>query len=347
MLLFIFLFMCFSNIIFGSSDIENPPSLFCPSPASPSAFETCDPIPPSLQPLPEKPTPTAAEEAPKKALITTALPVEVLALIFSFLDSQGLRNAKLSCRTFNAVITENNKRLFYSTFRYLSLSALPEHPSPQYITTLTGFPSNYTGSKNKELLERFPHLQTLDFSHTKELKGRSFKDLGDRIHTLYFEKAWGFDWNDWMYLSKLTNLRKLSLKGSHCINSSTYAEIRRLPNLTSLNLSGCFVTDGNLISFCRSPKIFSLNLASCIDITDRGIFYLSSLPSLHTLILDYLPHLTDKALKSFESFPFLQKVSVIGCSKITAKGIKSLRAKLPALTILHDFDNIPTYSAKN
>ncbi len=99
----------------------------------------------------------------------------------------------------------------------------------------------------------------------------------------------------------------------------------KLPNLTSLNLSGC-------------NKIFCL--IKCLT---------SKLPNLTSLNLSQCSYLEDGDITNIISpLQNLSKIDLIGCPKITSVGIKAIISKFPKLISLNmdGYDHITTELAK-
>jgi hypothetical protein len=74
---------------------------------------------------------------------------------------------------------------------------------------------------------------------------------------------------------------------------------------------------------------------STTSIGDAGLANLSELdfPNLKTLALEQLKNVTDEGISHLARFKALEFLSVEG-TKVTAKGTRQLKSKLPEVTIL-------------
>jgi Leucine Rich repeat len=120
--------------------------------------------------------------------------------------------------------------------------------------------------------------------------------------------------------------KELVLEGcTHlCIdNRFKNLSLNLLPLLEMLNLSKIpNFTDDCLIGINELPHLRILNLSKT-GITDAGLAYLKT-PRLTTLNIRKCTQITDKGLQSLLELPQLQAVHVIGCDQITAEGLRCL-----------------------
>jgi len=104
-------------------------------------------------------------------------------------------------------------------------------------------------------------------------------------------------------------------------------------NVRWLELRKTKITDEGL-KHLRGTDLESLDI-STTRIDDAGLANLAELnfPNLKTVALEGLKNVTDDGIAHLERFKQLEFLSVAG-TKVTPKGIKHLRSKLPNLTIL-------------
>ncbi|UCC99590.1 MAG: redoxin domain-containing protein, partial [Phycisphaerales bacterium] len=120
----------------------------------------------------------------------------------------------------------------------------------------------------------------------------------------------------WMNLGKLTSLRRLDL--SHIRSKVTdghIAHLASLQSLTQLSINAIVIKDRKAIS--------------SLDITDKGLGYMSRLKSLEHLSLSGA-EITDEGLLQLSEIPTLRWMDLQGCG-VTEQGLQELKKKLPAL----------------
>ncbi|MBM3980439.1 MAG: hypothetical protein FJ304_09150 [Planctomycetes bacterium] len=79
----------------------------------------------------------------------------------------------------------------------------------------------------------------------------------------------------------------------------------------------------------------SLNVSRCADLTGHGLYKLSALKNLRVLDVSYCPEIDDCGLEALaEYFPKLRSLDISGCTSLTARGLKELRA-IEGLEVLH------------
>ncbi len=97
------------------------------------------------------------------------------------------------------------------------------------------------------------------------------------------------------------------------------------PRLVSLDLAeNRKITDDGLECLKALPELVSLNLSSC-DLTNTGLPHLLDLPRLKYLNLSYCHRLTDSGLKTFKGLPNLMYLDLQGVLKITTAGLSKIR----------------------
>ena len=149
------------------------------------------------------------------------------------------------------------------------------------LSTLNLFASTV---KNKDLteLKHLRALRSLDIGYCAKVSGPGLADI-----------------------RTMTSLTELNVSGSSVSNTALTCELKRLVNLTSLNLSSCKVTDEGLSDLGHLKGLTRLALNLCNVITACGVVRLvQRLGSLHTL-------------------------SMCGCRRIPSRMMPSLKKRLP------------------
>ena len=111
--------------------------------------------------------------------------------------------------------------------------------------------------------------------------------------------------------------------------------IRRNIRVISWNLR---VDNARLISIANGcPKLQSLNIDNCSNITDDGIRALANgLPQLQSLNISCCDKITDEGITALANgLPQLQSLNIDGCHKITDEGIRALASGLRQLQSLN------------
>jgi len=116
----------------------------------------------------------------------------------------------------------------------------------------------------------------------------------------------GLDWVTDTLLSHLpSSLTSLDLTGCPALTDEGVAAVgRRCPNLTSLSLARCKVTDTGLASLGRAElaaTLLELRLDGCRAITDQGVEQLlAGCSALQILLLHRCPGVTEQAREQLE-----------------------------------------------
>jgi len=98
------------------------------------------------------------------------------------------------------------------------------------------------------------------------------------------------------------------------------------PNITHLNIQGCFDTSSaGLQHVAQLKKLHILNLTFCYKITDSGLYYVAMCASLQHLLLYGCHEITDNGLKELSTLPELRTLNIRACSKITDAGLGALK----------------------
>ena len=92
-----------------------------------------------------------------------------------------------------------------------------------------------------------------------------------------------------------------------------------LPNLLSLDLTGCSVADEGITSLGTNPRFAKLYLSECAQVTDNGLQKMCAYcPNLQVLDVSYCPIVTDMAMKNLAFFcHIIAEVNLAGCSQLT------------------------------
>lgn len=114
------------------------------------------------------------------------------------------------------------------------------------------------------------------------------------------------------------NLKKISFEGGNLIN-----DVFKIPNITSLNLNYCVITNEVALKSLSSVKNLQELSLKYADIDDEQIKGVSSLTSLTKLDLYFCKKITDEALEYFNPLINLQELILCSCN-ITDTGIKHL-----------------------
>lgn len=176
-----------------------------------------------------------------------------------------------------------------------------------------------TGLTDKGLvkLKDMKSLQALTIGPS-QITGRGIAALAaiPSLQVLQLNQATLESKDDWAALGKLSTLQRLSLRHTRSEVTDTHvAHLAGLQTLKSLSIDAIVIKDRKAIS--------------SLDVTDKGLGYLSKLKSLERLILRGAK-ITDEGIQQLAELPALRWLDVQGC-KVTKKGLERLKKKLPAL----------------
>jgi hypothetical protein len=134
-----------------------------------------------------------------------------------------------------------------------------------------------------------------------------------------------------LYLKPLTKLRHLVLKTTS-ITGACFADSEIFSKLEVLNL-GCsqFNTESNLHFLRRLENMTLLNLAR-LDIDHEMLFGLGILKKIKVLGLEGCRHVTDLAIDVFSEFPLLKRLKIKE-TQITQEGIKKINQLIPGICL--------------
>ena len=110
------------------------------------------------------------------------------------------------------------------------------------------------------------------------------------------------------------------------------ASLTRLRQLEQLDFSSGYasykakITDKGLgeLAQLKMPRLKSLNLGYCSNISDRGLLAVSTMQTLTDLMLWYCPEITDAGLEHVSKMSRLKWLSLMGCARVTDAGMPSL-----------------------
>lgn len=108
------------------------------------------------------------------------------------------------------------------------------------------------------------------------------------------------------------------------------------PHVYELNLRGTDVTDAALVHLKGLPNLARLHLENT-KVTDAGLEHLKGLQSLEYLNI-YGTQVTDAGLEHLKGLSNLKKL-YIWQTKVTPKGAKALKAALPQVEIIPEFED--------
>lgn len=117
------------------------------------------------------------------------------------------------------------------------------------------------------------------------------------------------------------SIETLCLTGSK-IDGEGIQHLNQLTKLQSLNLSLLDISDEGF-ALLALPSLQSLDLSSCLNITNKGLAHLINFPALQNLNLSYLK-ITDEDLEHLKDLPSLKSVSLYNCKEIKDVGISVL-----------------------
>eukprot|EP00873_Tetraselmis_striata_P020421 jgi/Tetstr1/440685/TSEL_028993.t1 len=138
-------------------------------------------------------------------------------------------------------------------------------------------------------------------------------------------------------LLPLTSLASLCLQCCTLLTDRAVAILCRMPNMTALNIGHVpGISDAGLEELARGmPKLRSLSLQACSNITDAGMGALSRMPKLTTLTISRCTGITDAGLAALQPLaPTLVQLELGMCSNLTHKGLHALQ-HLSNLTTLN------------
>ena len=151
-----------------------------------------------------------------------------------------------------------------------------------------------------------------------------------------FQNGCGIDGNGFAWLTKLQNLKSLSIEnawGSSLKQADVSMDsVSKLTGLTSLKLTLPELTDNGIKSL--SNPLTSLSLQQCVKLTNEGMKYLSKLTKLTLLNVSYCALIDDEGIKQVINFHDLISLNLFNCPLVTDESLKYV-SKLSKLTSLN------------
>ena len=96
-----------------------------------------------------------------------------------------------------------------------------------------------------------------------------------------------------------------------------------MPILESLELDRAAITDKALASLAKAPKLKSLFLLDCKEITDKGLAGLRAVKNLEELTIAS-DAITDTGIVSLRDLPRLRILDLVGVPQVTELGLMRL-----------------------
>lgn len=132
----------------------------------------------------------------------------------------------------------------------------------------------------------------------------------------------------WLSLVHSTALRELNLVGCNPSDEAMIS-LRRLKMLQRLGLASCQNLTDKGIKELLDPKLGlqnlqRLSLAHCVKISDKSLDVLGQITSLQELTLNYCVNVTNIGLNALKNLTLLQGLDLYNCWQITDEGVKSL-----------------------
>ncbi|KAH9359639.1 hypothetical protein HPB48_011294 [Haemaphysalis longicornis] len=129
----------------------------------------------------------------------------------------------------------------------------------------------------------------------------------------------------------VASLEILGLSFCHNIRNPSFKKSRKGPGLggvTKLNISSNSIYDDGLRCILLAmPKLRSLELRSCPNLTTQGFLYISAHGDiLNEIDVSMSPRLTNSGCQFLLSVPNLKKLSVHRCRHITSRSTRGINA---------------------
>eukprot|EP01111_Echinosteliopsis_oligospora_P018203 TRINITY_DN8203_c3_g1_i1.p1 TRINITY_DN8203_c3_g1~~TRINITY_DN8203_c3_g1_i1.p1 ORF type:complete len:250 (+),score=2.62 TRINITY_DN8203_c3_g1_i1:148-897(+) len=87
--------------------------------------------------------------------------------------------------------------------------------------------------------------------------------------------------------NSFSHLKSIDLQDCYAIRSAGLYSLRKLSHLSSLSLRGCKYIQDDLVNLIYFPQLVSLNLSTCIQVTDGVFPYLKPLVNLKKLNITF------------------------------------------------------------
>lgn len=173
----------------------------------------------------------------------------------------------------------------------------------------------------------FPHLELLDLrdNHNLEMKHLARSLQLENLKGLDLENCRPIQEGNLDFLSSLKNLNHLNLNGHPTLTDGSLHSLSALDHLTHLHLSGCLGLTEEALSFMNLPLLRKLSLSAFPTVTEKSERYLRRPQNLRSLtICDVNSSLTDDGLKFLASPPSLTHFCLRLAPKVTSKGVGHL-----------------------
>ena len=145
-------------------------------------------------------------------------------------------------------------------------------------------------------------------------------------NVIHLKLPWKTNNDGLAQISKLTNLKSLDLSGCKPITGAGLAHLKKLTQLERLNLSHCRgFGDASLEHLSELTQLERLNLLGCDRITDAGLAHLKKLTQLERLDLAICFQIGDAGLKDLSELTNLKSLDLSGCYLITNAGLVHLK----------------------
>ncbi|XP_046409305.1 F-box/LRR-repeat protein 15 [Neodiprion fabricii] len=141
--------------------------------------------------------------------------------------------------------------------------------------------------------------------------------------------------NDWLHhgsidISKCENLTSIKLQNCTWVTERFLLNLAQCTKLQKVILADCYqVSDQAVISLCQNSGRLSHISLENLTISDQTL-YAAALycKTIQEFCLRRCLRITDAGLLSLRSLPFLTKLEVIGCVRVTERGLAPMRGKV-------------------
>jgi Leucine-rich repeat (LRR) protein len=209
--------------------------------------------------------------------------------------------------------------------------------------------------------EHFEHfknlfsLKSLSLAFAKHVGEKTLAIIGNhlvKLRTLDLQHCPHVEHHGVQHLGKLKKLRSLNLSHTQ-IEDHTVAVVQNMPKLKSFSIERCLIGDEGIQHLANHkalqhvglavlpitnkamkiignhlPRLTSLDMAHCANITDEGIEALHSLPKLKKLSLNGIL-LGDRSLRAIAQHHLRLKTLIISsCESFTYEGVQALESLL-------------------
>jgi len=185
------------------------------------------------------------------------------------------------------------------------------------------------------------HIQTLDLSHCKNITNRAFMfDLP--MDTNEFDGGSECFFSGWESSERnnFYNLKHINLQGCVKAGDDAVSQLSKCPRLETLDLGSCEeVTDYGILKIAESKLctyLKRISLAKCKRLTDKSIARLATrcgmLESLNLAGCHFVTDLTVESLAS--GCPYLTELDLSSCEDVTDSAVQALVVGCPDLQVL-------------